>query len=299
MSDLSSWDSTEEGSQLPEPFSNQQYGLGMKHSGGVMDLSKVLSEVSHQKDSEPEETPALAQNENYNGDRIYDSVDNIVAEKQGLDIEIETKLVAMQKTNTNEKNENPNKILDLKSKGLAINHIHDDSSPSSSGYIKDHNDHSNNDKSPYYEKIPYLQQKEPEEPDESDWDSPPLSEEQNRSSTKKMSLSKNDNIDISTFAFAKKENDLIDQVSNTYILKKHLTSSDKESSPSLTRYKDELRLNERFSGVQVKAGDNQQYSSLPLDTLHHELTKRLANQNRCEIFKKSPFTCKIKLVMFK
>ena len=82
VSDLSSWDSTVEEIQQPIPSGNNShsYHLGMKHSEGMTDLSKVLS-------NEAEATSNAGREIIYGGshgeaDRIYDSVDNLTSENR-------------------------------------------------------------------------------------------------------------------------------------------------------------------------------------------------------------------------
>ena len=82
VSDLSSWDSTVEEIQQPIPSGNNShsYHLGMKHSEGMMDLSKVFS-------NEAEATSNAGKEIIYGGshgeaDRIYDSVDNLTSENR-------------------------------------------------------------------------------------------------------------------------------------------------------------------------------------------------------------------------
>ena len=94
VSDLSSWDSTVEEIHQPIPSGNNghSYDLGMKHSEGMMDLSKVLSPVFS---NEAEATSNTGKEIIYSGshgegDRIYDSVDNLTSENRQFGIHLET-----------------------------------------------------------------------------------------------------------------------------------------------------------------------------------------------------------------
>ena len=94
VSDLSSWDSTVEEIHQPIPSGNngKSYDLGMKHSEGIMDLSKVLSPVF----SNEAKITFNAGKEIFfgdvegEGDRIYDSVDNLTSEKRQFDCHLKT-----------------------------------------------------------------------------------------------------------------------------------------------------------------------------------------------------------------
>ena len=94
VSDLSSWDSTVEEIHQPIPSGNNghSYDLGMKHSEGMMDLSKVLSPVF----SNEAKITFNAGKEIFfgdvegEGDRIYDSVDNLTSENRQFGIHLET-----------------------------------------------------------------------------------------------------------------------------------------------------------------------------------------------------------------
>ena len=95
VSDLSSWDSTVEEIHQPIPSGNNGhsvYDLGMKHSEGMMDLSKVLSPVF----SNEAKITFNAGKEIFfgdvegEGDRIYDSVDNLISENRQFGIHLET-----------------------------------------------------------------------------------------------------------------------------------------------------------------------------------------------------------------
>ena len=94
VSDLSSWDSTVEEIHQPIPSGNNghSYDLGMKHSEGIMDLSKVLSPVF----SNEAKITFNAGKEIFfgdvegEGDRIYDSVDNLTSENRQFDGHLKT-----------------------------------------------------------------------------------------------------------------------------------------------------------------------------------------------------------------
>ena len=94
VSDLSSWDSTVEEIHQPIPSGNNghSYAVGMKHSEGMMDLSKVLSPVFS---NEAEATSNTGKEIIYSGshgegDRIYDSVDNLTSDNRQFGIHLET-----------------------------------------------------------------------------------------------------------------------------------------------------------------------------------------------------------------
>ena len=87
VSDLSSWDSTEEEVNIPDTSNNQSYGFGMKHSEGMMDLSKVLSDNQdeHQQEFVPAASEHILINDEVDADRIYDSVENLTS--KGLELQ--------------------------------------------------------------------------------------------------------------------------------------------------------------------------------------------------------------------
>ena len=102
MSDLSSWDSTEDEGEAVKIPNDPQFGLGMKHSAGMLDLSKVLSE--DQNLSQQTVVPAVI--EDRTGERIYDSVENLRTENQKSNIgrlqdNISTSLLTNDNRNTN------------------------------------------------------------------------------------------------------------------------------------------------------------------------------------------------------
>ena len=94
VSDLSSWDSTVEEIHQPIPSGNngQSYDLGMKHSEGMMDLSKVLSPVfSDEAKVTSDAGKAIIYGGSHGeGDRIYDSVDNLTSENRQFDGHLKT-----------------------------------------------------------------------------------------------------------------------------------------------------------------------------------------------------------------
>ena len=92
VSDLSSWDSTEEDVNYPDTSNNQAYGFGMKHSEGMMDLSKVLSPVFSNEAKVTSNTgkEIIYSGSDGEGDRIYDSVDNLTSDNRQFGIHLET-----------------------------------------------------------------------------------------------------------------------------------------------------------------------------------------------------------------
>ena len=293
MSDLSSWeDSTEEEGQLPETLPNQQFGLGMKHSGGIMDLSKVISEEPRKQKSESaaNEMFSLKQKEGMNDDRIYDSVENITSVKKDIESYENRHKHSMDRKqgktkingNSPEKRVNYNTEVDIERRN------------SSNMPLKDELPHPENDsigdappkpirnheiRSPQYEKILQSSRNGMEGEDESDWDSPPFSEENDPPLHKTLSPMMDNKTDESSFPFTRKENDLIDSVSNLHSSEQREPQFDKVSSPSLNNVKDKFSGDDVFSVVRAN-GDNQEFSSLPPNTSKPESNSSLSNNNR-------------------
>ena len=94
VSDLSSWDSTVEEIHQPIPSGNNghSYDLGMKHSEGMMDLSKVLSPVFSKEATMTSNAgkEIIYSGSHGGGDRIYDSVDNVTSENRQFDGHLKT-----------------------------------------------------------------------------------------------------------------------------------------------------------------------------------------------------------------
>ena len=86
VSDLSSWDSTVEEIHQPIPSGNNghSFDVGMKHSEGMMDLSTVLSPAFSNEAKVTSNTgkEIIYGGSHGEGDRIYDSVDNLTSENR-------------------------------------------------------------------------------------------------------------------------------------------------------------------------------------------------------------------------
>ena len=290
MSDLSSWDSSEEDGQLPDTLPNQQFGLGMKHSGCIMDLSKVLSEEPREQNTESATNKmfSLEQKEDNNDERIYDSVENVTSVKK--DIELHEN----RHKNSTDGKQGKTKINGNSPEKNCHTEVDVDKGNSSNMLLKEELPRPENDfignappkpirnhdlRSPQYEKIIQTSQNDLEEEDESDWDSPPFSEENEPPIHKTLSPMMDNETDKSNFPFSKKENDLMESVSNLYSPEQREPQSDKISSPSLIKVKDRFSSDDVFSVFRVN-GDNQEFSSLPPNTSKPDSNSSLSNNNR-------------------
>ena len=285
MSDLSSWDSTEEEDQILEPGSHQQFSLGMKHSEGMMDLSKVLLEQPLPEEKVSKEHDVLSKMENMNEERIYDSVDNLITE----DKEPIIKMLEKKKSTTEMGDNNYKCFLDrqgpieMKNNRLANNDLRDTLSPHSNSYTREVALESNINpytKHPEYEKELHQPQDQTKLIDASDWDSPPLSEDKEIAIPKRVSPFMNINTGESTSASGRKQTSLIVPASNRCIPKQHVAQLDQLSSTSLIKFKEAYQDDDdTFARV---SGDNQPYSSLPTDATKQDFNDQLYNQNRYE-----------------
>lgn len=292
MSDLSSWDSTEEEDEIPLPVSNQQLSLGMKHSEGMMDLSKVLSEEPRQEEKIPNEHLVVAKREDMDEERIYDSVENLLSEDQGS----VPKMLGKEKytTTKGDNNQKPfaehQGLIEMKNNRLSHNHLRDNLSPPSNGYIGEFAVESNinpDTNSPQYEKILRQPQDEFEANNASDWDSPPLSDNKEMAIPKRVLPFMNIKTGESTSASGRNQTRLIDPDSNIHILKQPVAQFDKLSSPSLKKFKE--CSDDDNDAIARASGDNQPYSSLPPDATKPEINLQLSNKNRYEGLNKITF----------
>ena len=206
LSDLSTWDSTEneeEGEQIP---SNSQFGLGMKHSSGMMDLSKVLSEEPNLVQQSV--VPAVLHDKNE--ERIYDTVENLLAESQ---VSMSDRLQDNASTNLSPTPKTCTNTIALEGDNLST-------------------------KSPEYEKLLQHPREHLDTKEISDWDSPPVSqlsaEKRNVAIQEELSYPVHVKATESTFASEKKQNGLIhlDPCANGSN-RRILPSSQQISSPSL------------------------------------------------------------------
>ena len=268
-SDLSSWDSTEEEDEIPPPSSNQQFGLRMKHSEGMMDLSKVLLEEERNAEEKiAKQQPALRKMKDMDEERIYDSVENLRSENQisvykGLENKNNTYAaqVSMQ-IKTNGESDN--------SKNIFPSNLHTEEEAFESNidpYSKSHQ----------YEKILHPPQHPLEENHTSDWDSPLLSDDKEIPISKRVSPFMSTKTGESTSPSERKQNSLIDPVSKAHIPKQQPNAQYvKLSSPSLKKFKEYPEDDENSI---IRADP---YSSLPIGgtETQQDLNVQTANQIR-------------------
>ena len=291
VSDLSSWDSTEEDVHVPDTFDKQQYGFGMKHSEGMMDLSKVLSD--DQQEFVPETGRNIDAKDDIDADRIYDSVENLITQKQEPGEELIETIESVKPLRYNPKEPTfdnyysvEEEVLKKVNRSVSLPHTNNFELLSMAWK----NTFQANHKSKSLHRDNILQPKYghkfynpsiPNDDNESDWDSPPLSEKNDASITNEKS-SVSVVLDKSNSVFSLKQSNLITPDSTCYGTRHPDSSAEKLSSPSLHKGKDAPLVDGTFSVPKHhKDADNQKFSSLPSNGFKHpEQNSRASNYNR-------------------
>ena len=288
VSDLSSWDSTEEDVNYPDTSNNQAYGFGMKHSEGMMDLSKVLSEEKdeYQKEIIPDVKSNNAMNDEIDADRIYDSVENLTSKDKELEKQSTERKDLVDESDSWGNSSSPN----ILSKNNSTQQIVPKYNNRDILISKENINGEEYITQPNYDSPENILQSNHEvqsnnitivdDDDESDWDSPPLSEN-NAAPAAKVTDPEPVMNSPSNSTFSPKQSNLMTTEPSWNSLREPDSKPEKNPSPSLHKVK-EVPFDGNIFSTRKENNDaeNQQFSSLPPNsTKQPEKNSPVSNSN--------------------